>query len=595
LSSIERKGKNITIIKNVRYTPCSFVPKKGAPIWSVSAEQVIDDNANQDITYKKASLNLWGQKIVTVPTFTYPRPNVKRRSGILAPEIQIETDNGVMLALPYFYEIDKSKDLTVEPIFYTQHNPLLHNRFRQKTNHGYIDIDTAFTFGPTFNNNNVQNDNNRFRGFIVSRGRLKISDTEALGFDLNRVSDDTFLRRFDFNDPTFLQSRAFYSKKDQYQNLYVSMYGFQITDGVTDDDTVPMVLPFIDYKKQLKKKYLKGDVFLKANFLGVHRDQGLDTRRAIVSSQWVRNVDMGLGFNLELDNEIRGDLYHTSQGADPSDSARLIDRGFTGRFLPRSSAKLSLPLIKKTKEAIQILEPAIQAVWTPYGNNPDDIPNEDGFITEFDAVGLFDAQRFYGYDLVESGPRFNAGLRYLLHLPNKGSFETQFGQSFRLKEEARFASYTGLDGKSSDYVGRFVINYKDHIHLTHRYRLENDNLNLSLSDLTLDAGTKNMRFAISHFSVDNFSDTAIFDNAEQLSIGSRVSINKNWHLLGGYRQNVQTKETLETRGGIMYTDECLVVSLAVGREFLRLNDIEPSTSLRLRVRLLAAGNDQYNN
>ena len=40
------------------------------------------------------------------------------------------------------------------------------------------------------------------------------------------------------------------------------------------------------------------------------------------------------------------------------------------------------------------------------------IPNEDGYAAEFDASGLFDLQRFYGYDLVEDGPRLNVGMRY---------------------------------------------------------------------------------------------------------------------------------------------------------------------------------------
>lgn len=591
--AIEHPDKNTTIIHNVSYTACSFIPHKGEPIWSISAEQVIDDDTNQDITYKNASFNLWGKKIVTVPEFTYPRPNVKRRSGFLPPEFRIETDNGVMVSVPYFYELDASQDLTIEPIFYTDSNPLLRNQYRRKTNNGYLEFNTAFTFAQIKNDNNVQTDNNKFRGSVISRGRFKLSDNQAVGFDLNRVTDDTFLRRFDLSDPTFLQSRAFYEKRDRYTSLYISAYAFQITDGLTDEETVPLVLPFVDYQKQLEKKYLKGDVYLKANFLGVHRQEGLDTRRGIIAGQWVRNIDLPLGLALELDNELRGDLYHTSSGTDPSDQSRLIENGFTGRVLPRSSAKISLPLIKKTAQAVQIIEPAIQAVWAPYGNNPDNIPNEDGFATEFDATGLFDAQRFYGYDLVESGPRFNTGVRYLYHIPHQGSFETQFGQSYRLKSENRFAAYTGLEGKASNYVGRFVINYKDYLHLTHRYRLKNDNFGLGLSDLTLDAGNDIVRVSLSHFSIDDYDTNTIFDNAEQLSVGARVSLNKNWHLMSGYRQNAQTKETLETRGGIMYTDECLIVSVAAGREYLRLNDIEPSTSVRFRVRLLAAGNDTY--
>lgn len=591
--SINRKNKNITIFKNISYTPCTFVPHKGEPIWSVSAEKIIDNEATQDVVYQNASFNILGTPIVTVPEFTYPRPGVKRRSGFLSPEFQIDTNNGASASAPYFYALSPSQDLTFQPVFYSKSNPLLRNKYRQKTDFGYFETDNAFTFTDTKDSNNVQTDNNRFRGSILSKGRFRNESNQNFGFDLNRVTDDTFLRRFNLGYPTFLQSRLFYNKEDRYTNLYVSSYAFQVTDGTTDDNTVPLVLPFIEYHKQLEKQFLGGDVYFKSNVLGLHRVEGLDTRRAVTATQWTKNIDLPFGIVLGLDNELRGDIYHTSNGLDPSDNTHTISQGFTERLLPRSSAKFSLPFVKRTSESIQVLEPAVQTVISPYGGNPNNIPNEDGFATEFDATGLFDSQRFYGYDLVESGPRLNTGLRYLYHIPHEGGFETQFGQSYRVKPDSRFASYTGLQGKSSDYVGRFVVNYQDYVHLTHRYRLKNENLGLSLSDLTLDTGTDRVRLSVSHFSIDDYDAGTIFNNSEQLTTGLRVSLDKNWHLLSGYRENIQTKQTLETRGGIMYTDECLVASIAVGRQYLLLNDIQPTTSVQFRLRLLATGNDNY--
>lgn len=588
---IERIDDNTTVMKNISYTPCTFESHKSKPIWSVSAERVIDDASSEDVTYENASFNIFGSSIITVPEFTYPRPSVKRRSGLLAPEFSIETDNGIMVSTPYFYAIDESKDLTIQPIFYTENSTVLRNRYRHKSNFGYVEADTAFTFADVRNNNNQVIENDKFRGSILSQGRFHLGSNHRVGFDFNRVTDDAFLQRFDLSDPTFLQSRLFYSNNDQYQNLYIGAYGFQITDGITDEDTVPIILPMIDYDKQLRNQFIGGDIFLKGNFMAIHRADGVDTRRAITSAKWQRNFDLPYGLVLNLGNELRGDLYHTTQGVDPGDSNRMIENGFTGRVIPTSSAKFSLPLVKKTENAIQVLEPAFQAVWSPYGANPDNIPNEDGFATEFDASGLFDTQRFYGYDLVESGPRFNTGIRYLYHIPKTGGFEAQFGQSYRLKSESRFASYTGLDGKHSDYVGRFVINYKDFIHLTHRYRLKNNNFGLGLSDLTFDAGNDKMRLSVSHFTIDDFEAGTIFNNSEQLLVGFRGSMTPNWHIMTGYRQNINTQSTLETRGGLMYTDECLVASIAVGREFIRFNDVEPSTTVRFRIRLLATGNE----
>ena len=118
----------------------------------------------------------------------------------------------------------------------------------------------------------------------------------------------------------------------------------------------------------------------------MHRVEGIDKRLAITAAQWIKNIDLPFGIVLGPDNEVRGDLYNTSQGIDPSDRTHYINSGFTERVLPRSSAKFSLPLVKRTAKSIQVLEPAVQTVLSPYGGNPNNIPNEDGFATEFDAV-----------------------------------------------------------------------------------------------------------------------------------------------------------------------------------------------------------------
>ena len=78
-----------------------------------------------------------------------------------------------------------------------------------------------------------------------------------------------------------------------------------------------------------------------------------------------------------------------------------------------------------------------------------------------------------------------------------------------------------------------------------------------------------------------------------MNIGTRASLSPRWHILGGYRQNLQTKKTLETRGALLYTDECFISEFSVGREYLRYKDIEPETTFRLRVKLVSLGNNAF--
>ncbi len=85
---------------------------------------------------------------------------------------------------------------------------------------------------------------------------------------------------------------------------------------------------------------------------------------------------------------------------------------------------------------------------SPYGGNPDTIPNEDSQEVEFDDTNLFSSSRFSGLDRVESGPRVNYGVRWAAYGAGGGHTSVLVGQSYRLKEDDTFAEGSGLDGQA---------------------------------------------------------------------------------------------------------------------------------------------------
>ena len=589
---VVRKNEDITEFYDTVYTPCGFKGQK-SPLWQIRADKVTDDSKTQDVYYDNPTLEILGTPALSLPFFTYPRPTVERRSGILPPEVAIDTNNGVGVTTPYFYEISQDKNMTLAPRFYSENNPLWQSGYKQRTDKGYYKAFTAFTSSDMRNENGVTTDDRKFRGTILSSGRSEISQDSGWGFDINRTTDDTFLNRFDISGTNYLQSRLFYEYDDKRTSLFAGGYAFQDLNGVVDDDSIPVILPYIDYNHKSRVKPFGGNLNFSGNIAATYRKDGMDTRRVVTKTHWTKDYELPAGLLFTFENLVRADVYHTSGGVDPGDATNIIENGLTARAVPMTAGKLALPLIKKTKNATHLLEPSAQIVVAPYGGNSNKIPNEDGYAAEFDAAGLFDLQRFYGYDLIEDGPRLNTGMRYMYHEPEKGGFEAQFGRSYRLKEDTRFPEYSGLSGKKSDYVGRFVANYKDYIHLTHRYRMDNVSDGLNMSDLTLDVGNDRFRLGVSYFNVDDYTNTSIFENSEQFNTAARFSLTKHWHVTGGYRQNLDTNATLETRGAILYTDECFITEISLGREYLRYRDIEPETTLRLRVKLLSLGNNAF--
>ncbi|MEI9929280.1 MAG: LPS assembly protein LptD [Rhizomicrobium sp.] len=133
----------------------------------------------------------------------------------------------------------------------------------------------------------------------------------------------------------------------------------------------------------------------------------------------------------------------------------------------RSRLDWRWPFVSDSGNGSYVLEPIGQAIYQPYGGNPAGIPNEDSTSSELDENNLFSFDPLPGYDIVESGPRFNAGLRADAIYPI-AHFEALVGESFRLKPDPIFAGDSGLSGTQSDIVGRFSIKFPPYIDLTHR-------------------------------------------------------------------------------------------------------------------------------
>ncbi|MEM6603904.1 MAG: hypothetical protein AAF621_07625, partial [Pseudomonadota bacterium] len=143
-SRIERPNKDTIIFHDAVFTPCGFKQDEN-PLWQLRAAKVTDDATAEDVIYHDATFEVFGTPVAYLPELTYPRPTVERRTGILPPEVDFDTSNGLGISTPYFFEIDKSRVLTMRPTIFTENAPLLQNDYRQRTNEGFYEAQTAFT------------------------------------------------------------------------------------------------------------------------------------------------------------------------------------------------------------------------------------------------------------------------------------------------------------------------------------------------------------------------------------------------------------------------------------------------------------------
>lgn len=113
---------------NASYTSC---PREdGAePDWVLKAESVkIDLDANEGIA-EGAVLRFLGTPILTLPTLSFPLGD-SRKSGWLPPSVNIDNRSGVVLSVPYYWNIAPNRDATLAPRVITRRGMGLDSEFR---------------------------------------------------------------------------------------------------------------------------------------------------------------------------------------------------------------------------------------------------------------------------------------------------------------------------------------------------------------------------------------------------------------------------------------------------------------------------------
>lgn len=147
---------------NAAYTACDqcLQTKGKKPLWMIKSKQVIHDEQNKYITARDITFDVYGQPILWSPWFGYPDPTVKRKTGILSPTFGFDSNQGAFAGIPLFIVINDYADVTLTPFIYTNNNPRLAARYRQRFSGGGFDLQGSIT-----SDNNTAEDYSRTREF----------------------------------------------------------------------------------------------------------------------------------------------------------------------------------------------------------------------------------------------------------------------------------------------------------------------------------------------------------------------------------------------------------------------------------------------
>jgi LPS-assembly protein len=589
-NSAERRPGGTTRLKHVVYSPCRICKTPGfEPLWQIKAVRVTHDEAHKTIRYQSAMLEVKGVPVFYLPYFEHADPSVKRKTGFLVPSVGSSTDLGSYAEIPYFLQLAPNSDLTISPLITTDAANVLKGEYRLRRRSGQFRLSGSFAKDQVESSTIPGLTEENWRSHFFGDGRFRLSDVWSYGFNAQLTSDDTYLKRYQIYDYDRLRSQLFaegFAGRD-----FASLETFYFQGLRADDDPgkTPLVLPLGKIVWYPNQRVLNGRLKLEGSILGIARSQGSDSGRLSLSGEWRRESIGGAGHMFSTFAALRTDLYYTHDVNPTHNPVLPDDKGFIERFIPTIGTEWHWPLTRSAGAYYHVIEPIAQIVFSPYGGRVNDVPNEDSASFEFDDTNLFSANKLPGYDLVESGPRANVGLRYGLYGPRGSAIDFLIGENLRLKEQTVFDRSTGLGDQQSDFVGRLRVSPARYFDFIHRFRIDREDLSFNRNEFTGQVGTKDYWARVSYVQLSEGLTASGLEPREEFAGSTRLKLWENWYFEAAARRDLVRNKMISSGGGLVFSNECAEVAFQYKRRFTRDREIRPSSSFTVRIRLKTFG------
>jgi len=573
-----RAQGRFTTAYSAAYTPCKICNKPGqrTPVWEIKSYRVVYDQLKHRIKFHDATIDLMGVPILYTPYMTQPDPTVRYSSGLLPPDLGSSSVIGSFIKLPVYIAMSPSNDATIAPLISTRGGEVLEGEYRERWENGGFWLQGATGFNP---DGGVSGKQDQIYSDIFGSGRIPITDHWSAGFDVQVTSDNTFLKRYDISQLDRLTSDLFVEGESGRSRFAVSGYFFQGLRTTDDNRQFPIPLPLVEYSYIPLDHVLGGQLRFDFDTVAITRDEGTDDQRATAELRWRKPFIAFDGQLITLQADVRGDVYHISNDPLLPSNDHYIERG-----MPYIALDWRWPFAATSGNGSFVIEPIGQAVFAPYGGNPANLPNEDSASLELDENNIFSFDQLPGSDIVEGGPRFNAGFRAdaifpVVHL------EALVGESFRLKPDPIFASDSGLSGTQSDIVGRFSVKFAPYLDLTHRIDIDERTGELQRNEVYVTGTYGRSSLQVSYVQLAPSAVTLGLDSREEINAQADINFYKNWQAFAAIQRDLIAGELINTEYGIGYEDECLAISLAYRRKYTSQPGLPPSTAVLLKVGL----------
>jgi LPS-assembly protein len=588
--TLTRTQDGIIVINDSTYSTCP--PDDNA--WQLVTNEIAIDQNSGFATIKNAQLQVKGVPVFYVPYVKFPVDD-RRSSGLLFPNIETGSENGLDFAQPIYWNIAPNYDATITPRYIEKRGASVAAELRHLSQWSYTEISGGYLANDKGGDDedDIDPKTGLPRHLGEDRHLYKVSHNGGINqpwstfLDLNYASDEDYIRDLGNlsqtdNSRTHLQRRASLGYQTEHWNYRLKTQDYQvITRGLADQYSLEPEIAIDGYYRfgnslvlELKNRYSVFD----------HSDPNLVTgsrNRLDYSLSWDKRWTWGY-------IQPQANFKHISYSLDAGDNMTLAERSpsisvpvysvDTGMFFERDFNWLT--------NFQQTLEPRLFYIKSDF-ENQSTLPDFDTSAFTPSYNQLFSDTRFSGGDRIADNNRLTIGLtsRFINKTTGQERFRVSVAQSIFYEDRRVTIMPTNSANEIAELTrdqsplaielaARFSSNWQftgdiiyddrddevDKASLGMRY---NDNQN-RLFNLTYRHNRQLARI---------FDSTEIDQDIEQVDISAFVPTGNNLNWVGRWNYDFTNDRELETFAGLEYNNCCWRASLVFRRWLDRQDEI----------------------
>lgn len=550
-------GEHRYRLQQARYTHCA----EGVDDWYLRANSMdLDFNINEG-EGQHVTLEFMGVPFLYSPYLSFPLSDA-RKSGFLAP-ILGTGNNGLDLALPYYWNIAPNRDATLTPRLLSKRGLLLDTEFR------YLEPAYSGVLRAQWLPSDRLYHHDRYG--LDWRHEHAWGSPWRAGLNLQRVSDDHYLKdlssRVTFTSTSNLPRQAWVSYGTARFQARLSVDHYQ----TLQDETAPIQPPYWRSPQLL----LTGNQALGDDWQLDWQNETTRFRHPTLTrgTRWVLAPSLSRTWrNPSLFLTPRLTAHYSRYWLDAGQNSTTPSLTIN-RFVPIFSVDSGLVFERDTEamgEAMtQTLEPRLFYVLAPYRDQRD-IPNFDTSLPDFSLSQLFRENRFTGVDKINDANALTMALttRYLTQSTGEERLRLTGGlQAYFRKPQVQLDAN---QPSSDDRVSNLFVAAQGRISSSWRFdsmlqwnpnSSEMERFNSTVSYQPGPSKVLNLGYIYNRFSSETQTQVKTLNLSGQWPLVGR------WYGVGQFSYSVLDRKPLVSLIGFEYNASCWVLRL-VGERFV---------------------------